>query len=50
MAPLKIEVGQHEQRQLHVTSDHVAKYAEITGDFNPLHGVGAILRDWLALS
>jgi acyl dehydratase len=30
-------VGQTATRQLTVTADHVRKYSEISGDFNPLH-------------
>src|SRR4051812_14988386 len=30
-------VGQRAERSLHLTSEHVAKFAEITGDYNPLH-------------
>lgn len=32
-----IEVGQTASRQLTLTADHVRKYSEISGDFNPLH-------------
>ncbi len=37
MAVLTITVGQRAHRKMTVTAEHVAKYAEITGDFNPLH-------------
>jgi acyl dehydratase len=30
-------VGQTAARQLTLTADHVRKYSEISGDFNPLH-------------
>jgi acyl dehydratase len=30
-------VGQEARRSLTVTADHVAKFAEISGDYNPLH-------------
>ena len=30
-------VGQKARRSLHLTADHVRKYAEISGDRNPLH-------------
>lgn len=30
-------VGQTARRSLTVTADHVAKFAEISGDYNPLH-------------
>jgi acyl dehydratase len=30
-------VGQTASRQLTLTADHVRKYSEITGDYNPLH-------------
>jgi acyl dehydratase len=32
-----ITVGQTASRTLTVTADHVAKFAEISGDYNPLH-------------
>ena len=32
-----IAVGQTASRTLTVTADHVAKFAEISGDYNPLH-------------
>ncbi len=34
---LEIEVGQKATRELTVTAEMVAAYAEITGDYNPLH-------------
>jgi acyl dehydratase len=37
MAALKLAVGQTATRSSTLTSDHVRKYAEITGDRNPLH-------------
>lgn len=37
MAPLKLNVGQKAQRRLTLTAKHVSAYAELTGDFNPLH-------------
>ena len=37
MSALDLQIGQRAQRQLRIGADHVAKYAEITGDFNPLH-------------
>jgi len=35
--PLNITTGQKTTRSMTVTTDHVQKYAEITGDYNPLH-------------
>lgn len=32
-----VTVGQRASRTMAVTADHVRKYAEITGDYNPLH-------------
>jgi acyl dehydratase len=32
-----IVVGQHASRSLTLTADHVRKYSEISGDYNPLH-------------
>ena len=32
-----LTVGQKASRTMTVTADHVRKYAEITGDYNPLH-------------
>jgi len=37
MAALDLAVGQTATRSSTLTKDHVAKYAEITGDRNPLH-------------
>ena len=34
---LDLEVGQTASRTMTVTAEHVASYAEITGDHNPLH-------------
>ena len=34
---MDIEVGQKATRELTVTAEMVAAYAEITGDYNPLH-------------
>jgi acyl dehydratase len=34
---MKPEVGQRASRRLTLTSDHVEKFAEISGDRNPLH-------------
>ena len=34
---MPISVGQRAQRSLKLTAEHVEKYAEITGDRNPLH-------------
>jgi acyl dehydratase len=34
---MKIEVGQRASRRLTLTKDHVRKFAEISGDRNPLH-------------
>jgi acyl dehydratase len=34
---MTLHVGQTASRQLTLTVDHVRKYAEISGDFNPLH-------------
>ncbi len=33
----QVRVGQTARRRLTVTADHVAGYARLTGDFNPLH-------------
>lgn len=32
-----IEIGSKAQRNLTITADHVRKFAEISGDYNPLH-------------
>jgi acyl dehydratase len=37
MPALDLTVGQRATRSLTLTQDHVDKYAEITGDRNPLH-------------
>lgn len=37
MAALALSVGQKATRSLTLTADHVAKYAELSGDRNPLH-------------
>lgn len=34
---MKIHAGQRATRSLTVTADHVRKFAEISGDYNPLH-------------
>ena len=34
---MKVSIGQKANRTLTLTEEHVRKYAEITGDFNPLH-------------
>lgn len=34
---MTIHVGQTATRQLTLTAEHVRKYAEISGDYNPLH-------------
>ena len=34
---MTLQVGQAARRTLTVTADHVRKYSEISGDFNPLH-------------
>ena len=34
---MHVAVGQKATRGLTLTEDHVRKYAEITGDYNPLH-------------
>ena len=33
----KIAVGQQAARSMHVTAEHVRIYAELSGDYNPLH-------------
>lgn len=35
--PLNITPGQKASRSITLTTDHVQKYADITGDYNPLH-------------
>lgn len=37
MAPLVLEVGQTADRSLTLTSEHVRRFAELSGDYNPLH-------------
>ena len=34
---MPLTVGQKARRSLHLTAEHVRKYAEISGDRNPLH-------------
>ena len=34
---MTLTVGQTASRSLTLTAEHVAKYAEMTGDYNPLH-------------
>ena len=34
---MELKVGQKAKRTITLTADHVIAYAEITGDFNPLH-------------
>ena len=34
---MKLDVGQKASRTMQVTDEHVRAYAEITGDYNPLH-------------
>lgn len=34
---MTVTVGQRAERSLTLTATHVAKFAEITGDYNPLH-------------
>lgn len=38
---MNLSVGQKAARSITLTADHVRKYAEITGDYNPLHFDGA---------
>lgn len=35
-----IHVEQKAQRSLKLTNEHVKAYAEMTGDYNPLHFIG----------
>jgi acyl dehydratase len=37
MTAPKLTVGQRAERSLTLTSAHVAKFAELSGDYNPLH-------------
>ena len=41
MPPLDLTVGQQATRTTTLTAEHVAKYAQLTGDRNPLHFVQA---------
>ncbi len=34
---MRVTVGQKARRSLSLTSEHVATYARLTGDYNPLH-------------
>lgn len=34
---MKLQVGQSATRSLMLTAEHVRKFAELTGDYNPLH-------------
>jgi acyl dehydratase len=34
---MKVSVGQRAQRSLTLTAEHVATFAQLTGDYNPLH-------------
>lgn len=34
---MNVSVGQRAARQMTLTADHVRTYAEMTGDYNPLH-------------
>ena len=34
---MTVQAGQQATRTLTITAEHVQKYAEITGDYNPLH-------------
>lgn len=34
---MKVSVGQRAERSLTLTSGHVATFAQLTGDYNPLH-------------
>ncbi len=34
---MKVTVGQRARRSLTLTAEHVAAYAQLTGDYNPLH-------------
>ena len=37
MNPMNLHVGQNATRRATLTAEHVSKYAEISGDHNPLH-------------
>jgi acyl dehydratase len=39
-----VTVGQHATRRLTLTAEHVRQYAEISGDYNPLHFDEAFAR------
>ena len=41
---MTLHVGQTATRQLTLTAEHVRKYSEISGDFNPLHFDEAFAR------
>ncbi len=41
---MKISIGQSARRSITLTSDHVQQYAQITGDYNPLHFDEAFAR------
>ena len=34
---MKLSVGQQATRSIRLTADHVRKFAELSGDYNPLH-------------
>lgn len=42
---MTLRAGQTASRQLTLTADHVRKYSEISGDFNPLHYDEAFARN-----
>ena len=37
MTAMKLNVGQRAERSLTLTAAHVATFAQLTGDYNPLH-------------
>ena len=37
MSPMNLHVGQKASRRATLTAEHVSRYAEISGDHNPLH-------------
>lgn len=41
---MPLTVGQKARRSLHLTAEHVQKYAEISGDRNPLHFDDAFVK------
>jgi acyl dehydratase len=41
---MSLQVGQRATRQLTLTMEHVRKYSEISGDYNPLHFDEAFAR------